>query len=246
MTHIVASIEARMGSSRLPGKMMLDIEGKPAIARLLDRLRDCRRLTGIVLATTDNPLDDVLEEWAIQEGLTCYRGSEEDVLQRVVEAHKKTQSEIIVEVTGDCILMDPEVIDLGVETFLANDCDVVTNACVPSYPQGVDVQVFRAADLEKVAESINDSAVREHVSLHFYEHPLLYRVTNLIAPYTQQAPQLRLQLDYPEDLQLIREIYRQLESTFGPCFGVSQILDLLKRNPFLETINSHCKEKPVR
>jgi spore coat polysaccharide biosynthesis protein SpsF len=142
--------------------------------------------------------------------------------------------------------LDSEIIDLGIETFLANDCDVVTNARVPSYPQGADVQVFRASALAHVAKTIDDPAVREHVSLYFYENPRLYRVINLIAPLAQRAPEVRLQLDFPEDLQFIREAYRRLESLYGACFGVTEILEMLRRSPEVAQINAHCIEKPVR
>ncbi|MDC0979368.1 glycosyltransferase family protein [Gammaproteobacteria bacterium] len=246
MTRIVASIEARMGSSRLPGKVLMDIEGQPALQRLLTRLRSCRCLDDIVLATSTSPADDTIAEWATNQGLAFHRGSEDDVLQRVVESHQIMKSDIIVEVTGDCTLLDPEIIDLGVETFLANDCDVVTNGRVPSYPQGADVQVFRAADLADVAKTIHDPAVREHVSLYFYENTSLYRLIHLIAPVMQRAPDVRLQLDYPEDLQFICEVYRRLEPKFGPCFGVSEILALLKQDPEVARINAHCVEKSVR
>src|SRR2546422_5615394 len=145
MPRVVASIEARMRSSRLPGKVLADIGGTPAIARLMTRLRRARLVDGIVLATTTHASDDPLVAWATASGVDLFRGSEDDVLLRVVEAHRMMRSDVIVEVTGDCPLLDPEVIDLGVETFLANDCDVVTNVITSSFPQGVDVQVFRRA-----------------------------------------------------------------------------------------------------
>lgn len=244
--RVVASIEARMGSSRLPGKVLMDIGGLTALDRLIHRLRACRRLDDIVLATSTGAGDDVLAQWATSAGVAVHRGSEDDVLQRVVDAQRAMNSDVVVEVTGDCPLLDPEVIDLGIETFFANDCDVVTNARVPSYPQGADVQVFRTADLAKVAATIDDPAVREHVSLYFYENPQLYRVIHLIAPTTAQSPDLRLQLDYAEDLAFIRAVYERLEPRFGATFGVTRILELLREEPALATINAHCEEKPVR
>lgn len=243
---IVASIEARMGSSRLPGKVLMDVGGKPALARLVDRLRECRRLDDIILATSTDPRDDVLEQWARAYGLAVHRGSEDDVLQRVVESHAAAGSDIVVEVTGDCPLLDHEVIDLGIETFLENDCDVVTNARVPSYPQGADVQVFRTDALAKVAATIDDPAVREHVSLYFYEQPELYRVIHLVAPTSIQLPDLRLQLDYPEDLEFVRRVYERLEPIHGGTFTTARIVELLANEPELAAINAHCVEKPVR
>lgn len=244
--RVVASIEARMGSSRLPGKMMSDIAGRPALMRLFERLRQAKTLDAIVLATTAQPADDPLARLAETADIRCYRGSEEDVLNRVVEAHRMMKTEIVVEVTGDCTLIDPRVIDLGVTTFLANDVDVVANVVKPSYPMGIDVQVFRLAALAEVEAGVCDPAVREHVSLFFYEHPERYRVLHLAAPKRYHAPELRLQLDYPEDQQLIREIYRRLEPKFGNAFGTPEILELLAAEPALAEINRHCTEKAPR
>ena len=243
---IVASIEARMGSSRLPGKVLMDINGRTALDRLLTRLRCCRHLDDVVLATSSSPGDDVLAKWAHDNGTACFRGSEEDVLGRVVGAHQMMGSDIIVEITGDCPLLDPDIIDLGIEFFESNDCDVVTNCRILSFPQGADVQVFRTSDLSDVAERIDDPAVREHVSLYFYENPDLYRIIHLIAPQSMRGPNLRFQLDYEEDLEFIREVYSRLEDQHGPCFGVERVKDLLQAHPSLAEINSHLKEKLVR
>jgi spore coat polysaccharide biosynthesis protein SpsF len=244
--RVVASVEARMGSSRLPGKVLSDIGGKPAILRLLDRLRRARMLDDIVLATTVHPSDDPLASTVEAAGVRCFRGSEEDVLNRVVEAQRMMKSEIVVEVTGDCPLLDPEVIDLGVTSFLEGGADVVCNVVRPSWPQGVDVQVFPLDALAEVEARVREPAVREHVSLYFYEHPERYRIRHLQAPENCRAPGQRLQLDYPEDQRLIREIYRRLEPKHGIAFGTAEILALLAAEPALAEINRHCEEKAPR
>lgn len=244
--RIVASIEARMNSSRLPGKVLMDIHGKPALARLVDRLRTSKTLTDIILATSENPSDDVLADWGRGYGLAVFRGSEEDVLDRVVQAQTAMQSDIVVEVTGDCPMLDPEIIDLGVESFLVNPCDIVTNARIESYPMGIDVQVYRRSDLETVAAQIDDPAVREHVTLYFYENPDRYRCIHLLAPPSLRWPGLRCQLDYPEDLAFIRAVYGELMPVQGPNFGLSAIIELLRQKPFLAEINRHCIEKTAR
>jgi spore coat polysaccharide biosynthesis protein SpsF len=246
MPRIVASIEARMGSSRLPGKVLSDIRGRPALTRLLYRLRRARHVDDIILATTESPIDDALEAWAAREGVMVHRGSEDDVLQRVVEAQRRMDSEIVVEVTGDCVLLDPEVIDWGVEMFLENDCDVVTNVRKPSFPMGVDVQVFRLRDLEEVAAAIDDPAVHEHVSLYFYEHPERYRVLHLLAPNRWQGPEYRFQLDHPQDREFIARIYEALEPVHGEGFGLEEVMTLLRRQPHLLETNRECEERAVR
>ena len=247
MSRIIASIEARMGSSRFPGKVLADVCGQPALTRLARRLRRSKLLDGIILATTVSSSDDTLEQWAAKEGIPCYRGSEEDVLNRVVQAQTKMKSDIIVEVTGDCILLDPEIIDMGIKTFLENDCDVVANVRKLSFPMGMDVQVYRLKDLAEIEQTVKDDpAVREHVSLYLYEHPERFRIIHLFAPTRWHAPDYRFQLDYHEDHRFINEVYRRLESEYGDAFGIEEIMGLLRKEPHLVDINIHCVEKSVR
>lgn len=244
--RVVASIEARMSASRLPGKVLMDLGGVPALERLVRRLTRAESIDAIVLATTTNPADDALASWAEARQLPCYRGSEDDVLDRVVQAHRMMGSEIIVEICGDTPLLDPRVIDAAVARFLQGDVDVVSNTAHLTWPQGIDAQVFSFNALEKVAQTQSDAAIREHVSLYFYEHPEIYRIHHLAAPAEETLPGLRLQLDYTEDLELIRAIYSRLEPNLGDGFGVRDILDLLDAEPALAAINRHCEEKPVR
>lgn len=244
--RVVASVEARMGSSRLPGKVLMDIHGRPALGRLTDRLRRCPALADVVVATSVSPADDAIAAWAAGEGLAVWRGSEDDVLARVVGAHRFMGSDVVVEITGDCPLLDPEVVELGVRTFLENDCDVVSNTAKLSFPMGVDAQVFPLALLEEVERTVTDPAVREHVSLHFYEHPARYRIIHLMAPSRWRAPDHRFQLDYPEDLAFVRAVYERLLPAFGDRFGVEEVMALLRREPALLDLNSHCEEKAAR
>ncbi len=242
MPRIVASIEARMGSTRLPGKVLADVCGKPALTRLLNRLRQCGLLDDIVLATSTDPRDDALDEWALREGIPCHRGSEEDVLLRVVEAHKKMESDIVVEICGDMILLDPEIVDLGIKTFAENDVDVLTTTVKSSYPVGIDVLVFNFRALEQIEHTVHDMEAREHVSLYFFQHPEKYRILNLMAPAGLEAPDYRFVLDYPEDLEFIRAVYSRLEPLYGNNFLLQEVLALLKREPQLAAINRCCEK----
>ncbi|MEQ9559984.1 MAG: glycosyltransferase family protein [Rhodospirillales bacterium] len=244
--RIVASIEARMSASRLPGKVLMDVAGEPALERLVRRLEQARTLDAIVLATTVNPADDPIAAWAAERRLPCYRGSEEDVLDRVVNAHRMMASDIVVEICGDAPLLDPRVIDLAVAKFSEGEFDVVSTTQCLTWPQGIDAQVFRLDDLASVAETQTDPAIREHVSLYFYENPEIYRIHHLTAPASETSPELRLQMDYPEDLTLIRTIYDRLSPKYGDAFGVPEILSLLTAEPRLREINRHCQEKPAR
>lgn len=246
MPKVVATIEARMESSRLPGKMLMPVNGVPALVRLIRRLKRCLRVDELVLATATNPSCDVLEAVAQEEKIPCFRGSEDDVLQRVVDAQRSADSDIIVEINGDCILIDPDIVDVGVLTFLENDCDIVSNCRKPGYPMGFGVQVFRFADLEAVARDIHDPPVREHVSLYFYENPDKYRCIHLFPPISQYAPHKRFQLDYQEDLNFINAIYERLEPRYGDSFGLPEIMQLLQSEPELYKLNEHCLEKSAR
>ncbi len=232
MARVIASIEARMGSTRLPGKVLLDVASAPALTRPLRRLRQAERVDGIVLATTTNAKDQALVDWAAREDVRCFRGSESDVLARVVGAQKMMESEIVVEINGDTPLLDPAVIDMAVEAFAAGGCDVVTTARKRSFPDGVDAQVFRLADLERVAATVDDPAVREHVSLHFYQAPD-YRVRHLEAPPALRRPELRLVLDTADDLELIRAVYARLQPKFGDRFTTADVIALIDREPGL-------------
>lgn len=246
MARIVASVEARMGSSRFPGKVMQDVHGRTAILRLVDRLRLCERLDDIVVATTIDKKDDVLVEHLKAEGINVYRGSEDDVLQRVVDAHRMMESDVIVEITGDATCTDPKVVDLAVHNYLHNNHDVVSTCHKRSYPLGIDAQVFSFENLEWVAKNIADEPVHEHVSLYFYEHPEKYHPHHLVAPKAAHAPELRFVLDYPEDLVVIKEVYGRLEPIHGINFGAEEIVALMRTEPWIAKINADCYVKPVR
>ena len=236
-----------MGSSRLPGKVLMDINGQTALERLVSRLKVCKTLDEIVVATTKMESDDPIERWCSDHGVACFRGSENDVLHRVVEAHKFMGSEIVVEITGDCPMTDPELVDLGVLTYFANCADVVTNCGnVLTWPMGLYVQVFSLKLLEQVASTVSDPSVREHVSLYFYENLDKYQVLELIAPERWRFPNWRCQLDYPEDLRFQNAVFQLLELNSTQSIGIEEIVSLLKTRPDLLELNIHCKENSVR
>ena len=231
----------------MPGKVLMDLCGRPVIAWLVERLRQCRMLDEIVVATSVSPGDDILASWCADFGVRCFRGSEDDVLSRVVETHRAAGSEVIVEITGDCPLTDPEVVDLGIETFLQNECDYLTNCEVASFPQGICVQVFRFSDLERMERENDDLAVREHVTPLFYEHKGTYRNINLLAPGRWHLPaDCRTQLDYPEDLAFLREVCGRLFPMHGTRFGMDELVGVLRAEPQLMDLNRHCAERTVR
>jgi spore coat polysaccharide biosynthesis protein SpsF len=244
--RVVASIEARMGSTRFPGKVLSNLRGRPTLLRLVDRLRQCALVDDIVLATTLNSEDDILEAFAKEHGLACHRGSQDDVLLRVLDAHRMMKSDLIVEVTGDCPLLDPDLIDEGIKCFIESDCDLVTNLVPPTWPMGVDLQVFRCLELERIERAVHDPEVREHVSLYFYEQPERYRIINVSAPENCKAPNYRFQLDYLEDKVFIESILDRVLPIFGDRFRTADIMKALQKEPELLLINIDCKENSPR
>ena len=228
---IVASIQARLGSKRLPGKALADICGAPALTRLLRRLRRAKTLDDIILATPDEKLAD----WAFDEKLPAFVGSEDDVLDRLVGAHRWMKTDIVVQVWGDSPLIDPEVVDIAVETFKMNLPDVVTNTRKPGFPEGVGVSVFRREKLEEIARLTTTPTYREHAGLYFYDHP--YRVIHLAPPPCWHRPDVRLLLDYPEDLEFIRQLYKRAWFWYGDDFGLDKILRVINDFPELLAIN---------
>lgn len=243
--HIVATIEARMRSTRLPGKVLKPILERPMLALMIERLKLVRHLDDIVIATTVDPSCDPIEELAINLEIGCYRGSEEDVLGRVLLAARHSQTDVIVETSGDCPLIDPGTVDRVIETFVENNVDYCSNTLERTFPRGMDVQVFPLSVLEEVALLTDDLADREHVSLYIYEHPDRYRLLNVSSNLPPQVAELRLTVDLPEDFDLITRIYEALYPG-NPTFSLQDILDLFTRQPALLEVNRHVIQKPLR
>lgn len=225
--RICATIEARMTSTRLPGKVLMEAAGKPMLAHMIERLQRAPRLDGIIVATTVNDTDDPVVELAEHLGVGCYRGSEHDVLGRVLSAAQANDVDLIVETTGDCPLIDPAIVSDVIEYYLARNVDYVSNALAPrTYPVGMDAQIFATDILADVAQRTDAPDDREHVSLFIYNNPDLYEVAAMTAPPHHQAPEMRLTLDTPEDLELIRRVFSALYPT-NPEFDLSDMLAFL-------------------
>lgn len=242
---IIATIEARMASSRLPGKILKDVLGKPMLERMVERVRRSRLVQDIVIATTVDPSDQATEDACRAMGVKCFRGSNDDVLLRVLEAAKTHQADLIVELTGDCPVIDPVLIDEVIQFYLDNDYDYASNVLGRSFPRGTEVQVFSVKVLDEVNRITQDPADHEHVSLYIYEHPEKYKLGTIAAPPELQRPGVRLTVDLPQDLELIRQIYQRLYPG-NPDFGIRDILELLDREPHLAQLNGSIQQKPVR
>lgn len=244
-TKIVCIIEARFASSRLPGKVLLPIEGETMLARVIERLEHSRTIDQIVVATSVNRADDAVQEEAVRLGVAAFRGSEEDVLDRVVGAAAAHEADIVVEVTGDCPLIDPGIVDKVVGDFLMGGADFVSNILPHTTPRGTDVRVFRSGDLAEINAKSKDPADHEHVSLHFWEHPERYVCRNVETNLPEEVASLRLTVDTEEDLRFVRSVYHELYSR-NPDFTLSDVLKLIEAKPELAELNQHVEQKAVR
>lgn len=239
---IIATIEARMTSSRLPGKVLLLADDKPMLHHLVNRLKSVDSLDDIVLATTTNQTDDVLEAFAKTEAIHCFRGDEEDVMGRVVGAAQSVLADVIVEITGDCPIIDPGLIEQTIRMFKAHEADYVSNAHIRSYPDGMDTQVFRLETLQCSYEMTNHPLDREHVTLHIRNHPELFSHVHLVAPPELHWPELGLTLDELADYELLKIIIEHF-SDCKPLFSCLDAIQFLRENPQLIDINQQVKRK---
>ncbi|ARJ67027.1 spore coat biosynthesis protein F [Magnetospirillum sp. ME-1] len=242
---IIATIEARMTSSRLPGKVLLPAQGAPMLARMVERLKMVPSLDGIVVATTVNATDDPIEALAKELGIGCWRGSEDDVLMRVLDAAQAFAADVIVELTGDCPLIDPVIVEQCVQAYKAAGVDYLSNILERTYPIGMDTQVFATRILADVAKRTTDPSDHEHVSLYIYRHPELYSLKNVPAPPEHFDPELRLTLDTKQDYELIDTVFSALLPAKGPGFTLGNVLTLLKTHPYLRKINDHVAHRWV-
>ncbi len=232
-----AVVAARMGSSRMAGKSMAVLAGRPSLAHIVARLRRSRHLDGIVVATPEGEENDPIRACARAEGVPCFSGSEDDVLGRTLGAARSVGAGVIVQVTGDCPLADPRIVDRVIEAYRDARPDYASNCLVRSYPDGMDVEVFATAVLAEADRATTDPAAREHVSLYIYGHPERYRLLNVPAPPEHTWPELRLTLDTPEDYRVIGAIYDALHAG-NPAFGLPETLAWLRAHPEILTGSS--------
>lgn len=235
MKKIVAIIQARMSSTRLPGKILIDIAGKPLLAHVINRVSKSKLVKNIVLATTSNPADQVLVDFAKKNSIDYFVGSEDDVLDRFYHAAKRFKAEIIVRITPDDPFKDPEVMDKIIEIMLQCDYDYVSNTIKPTYPEGLDIEVFNFKALEKAWLNAKKSSEREHVTPYIWNHPELFKLYNV--ENDADLSSMRWTLDTPDDLKFTKAVYERL---YMPerIFLKKDILALLDQEPELKKINA--------
>ena len=230
-------IQARVGSTRLPGKIMKKILGKTVLIHDLDRIKEMKTINKIVVATTDLEEDDIIAKAVngYDRNIGTYRGSESDVLDRYYKAAKEFNADVIVRITSDCPLIDPNVSDLVVEAFLKNDCDYCCNTLPRTFPHGLDTEVFSLDALERVWEEAKSPYEREHVTPYIREDTNKFRRINV--KNNDDLTHLRWTLDYQEDFEFITEIYKRIYPK-KKIFYMQDILNVLHAEHWLVEINS--------
>ena len=234
MIETLGILQARMGSTRLPGKVLADISGRPMLARQIERLRRCRMIDDLVVATTSQTEDDAIADLCEQLGVMIVRGDPEDVLDRFKVALDRHPCRTSVRLTGDCPLIDSDVVDLVIRSFFAAEVDYASNTIEPSWPDGLDVEVVRSETLMAAWAEAKLPSEREHVTPFIRKHPKRFKLLNVVAD--QDLSGLRWTVDDDKDLEFVRRVYDRLHHA-NPNFKTAEVLGLLRADPDLARLN---------
>lgn len=241
---VVCIVQARMGSSRLPGKVLKVICGKTVIEHDIDRLRLVENIDDIIIATTTKKEDDTIVEMAKKLGVKFFRGSENNVLSRYYFAAKENKADIVVRVTSDCPLLDYKVCDKIIRFFKQNrNIDYVSNTLERTYPRGYDVEVFSFEALKMAYEKASETYEKEHVTPYIWQNTEMFKINQICND--EDYSNLRLTLDTKEDFELISKIYDELYINNG-MFGFEDIINLYNKNPEIFEINKDIVQKSVK
>lgn len=233
---ILAILQARMSSSRLPGKVLKPLLGRPMMGRQIDRLRCCRRIDRLIVATSTEAGDDPVAAFCAAEDVPCFRGSLADVLSRYAAAAEAFgPAEHVVRLTADCPLTDWRVVDECIALHLASHADYTANGVERTYPKGLDVEVMTASTLRRANSEATAPAEREHVTMFIYNHPELFRISHL--KQSRELGAKRWTVDTPADFAFAEAVYGELLSV-RPDFNQDDILALVERRPDIERLNA--------
>lgn len=231
---VVAIIQARMGSSRLPGKSLAEIEKRPMLWHVIRRVKRATLVDRVVVATSVAPADDAIENVCRENGVPCHRGSENDVLDRFYHAARAEKAAQVVRITADCPLIDPEVIDRVVRRFQRGDLDYASNAMVRSYPDGLDTEICSFSALERAWHESSKPSEREHVTPYLRSGK--FRTANVENDSSFLHQHYRWTVDEMADLDFIREVYKAFQEK--EHFGMKDVFELIEKNPGLQRMNS--------
>lgn len=241
--RVVAIIQARMVSTRLPNKVMEDLAGQPMLACVVERVRRVRTLGNVIIATTQQPADDAIVSLCEERGWPYFRGSEEDVLDRYYRAALAFKADAIVRITSDCPLTEPEIIDKIVNEFLSSypGTEYVSNNITRTFPLGLDVEAMNFQALEKAWREDHNPAWREHVTMYIIRHPEKFKIRDITND--KDYSYMRWTVDTPEDLVFVRKIYNYFRND---TFSWQEVLQLLEKHPEWLEINRHVQQKVIQ
>ena len=233
---IYAFLQARMSSSRLPGKVLKEICNQYMLIQQIARLKQAKLINEIIVLTSTDPSDDILYEVCVKESINCYRGSLNNVLARYFEASEKFKPDHIVRITGDCPLLDWNIVDLVIGEHLNNGCDYTSNTLTPTFPDGLDVEVFTKDCLNRMFNKATTQLEKEHVTYYCYTHKEEFSLHNVVNDKDQSA--FRWTVDSIEDFNFVEQIYNSLYPTKN-LFTSEDISKFLLENPNIMDINHH-------
>lgn len=236
---VVAIIQARVGSTRLPGKVLKDLAGETMLAQVVNRLRRSRLIDELLIATTDRAADDAIVAECTKCAVPVSRGDQDDVLDRYFRAAQLTKAEVVVRITSDCPLIDPEITDKTIAAFLGESPDYASNVLRRTYPRGLDTEVMSFAALARAWQAARKPYEREHVTPFIFEHPADFRLVSVTGEADYSA--YRWTVDTPEDLEFIRAVYARFRDK--PEFSRRDVLDLVDREPELAELNRSVMQK---
>lgn len=240
--EVIALIQARMGSTRLPGKVLMDLAGEPMLARVVNRVQRANLVNRVVVTTSTNPADDTLEQLCVDRDWAYFRGSENDVLDRYYHAAQNYEANTIVRITADCPLIEPSIIDHVIHSFFQQaELDYASNTLPPrTFPRGLDTEVISFSALERAWLRDTNTSWREHVSPYIYRNPELFKIRKV--GHVKDLSTMRWTVDTDADITFVRKIYNH----FGDDrFSWLNILTLLDKNPDWLAINLDIKQKSI-
>jgi len=238
---VVAIVQARMGSTRLPGKVLKDLAGETMLARVVERLRGTRLVNEVLIATTDRPADDAIVTECQKCSVAVSRGDQDDVLDRYFRAAQLMKADVVVRVTSDCPLLDPEITDKTIAAFLEARPDYASNVMVRTYPRGLDTEVMSFDTLARAWQRASKAYEREHVTPYITEHPSDFKLLSVLgdADFSNH----RWTVDTPEDMDFVQAVYARLHP--NDPFGWRDVLALLDREPELVDLNRAVQQKAL-
>ena len=241
--NVNAIIQARCGSTRFPNKVFALIDGKPLLWHVVNRLKYATKIDDIIVATTVSEKDDKIEEWCKENNVHCFRGSEENVLNRYYSASEAFPSDYVVRITADDPFKEPKVIDAVITKLIEEGYDHVTNNLPPSFPEGLDCEAFKKSALDRSEKEAETAFEREHVTQYIYHHPEIFKIGNV--SNSENLSYLRWTVDKDVDFEMVKAVYAHRNPANKGILLMDEILDILKANPEIEKINSEVERSAM-